>query len=92
MEGWDASAAAEMFSSVDKLFIKHGISWDFVTALGVNNTNANIGEHNSLKSRVLDKKHNILFLDAHAIFFITLLVNLVQYLQLLLVLTLRIIV
>ena len=50
MEGRDASTAAEMFLSVDKLFIKHGISWDFVTALGVDNTNANIGEHNFLKS------------------------------------------
>ena len=59
MEGQDASAAAEMFSSVGKLFIKHGISWDFVTAYGVDNTNANIGEHNSFKSRALEKNHNI---------------------------------
>ena len=43
--------------SVDKLFIKHAISWDFVIALGVNNTNANNGEHNSLKSRALEKNH-----------------------------------
>ena len=50
---------AEMFSSVDELFIKRGISWDFVTALGVDNTNANIGEHNFLKSRALEKNHNI---------------------------------
>ena len=46
MEERDASAAAEMFSGVDKLFIKHGISWDLVTAFGVDKTNANIGEHN----------------------------------------------
>ena len=59
MERRDASTGAEMFSSVDKLFIKHSISWDFVTAFGVDNTNANIGEHNSLKSRVLGKNHNI---------------------------------
>ena len=58
MEGGDASTAAEMFSIVDKLFVKHGISWDFVTALGVDNTNANIGEHNSLKSRALEKNNN----------------------------------
>ena len=38
MEGRDASVAAEMFSSVDKLVIKHGISWGFVTGLGVDNT------------------------------------------------------
>ena len=58
-EGRDATTAAEMFSSVDKFFIKHGISWDFLTALVVDNTNANIGEHNSLKSRALEKNHNI---------------------------------
>ena len=45
--------------SVDKLFIKHAISWDLVIALGVNNTNANNGEHNSLKSRALEKNYNI---------------------------------
>ena len=59
MKGRDASTAAEMFSSVNKLFIKHGISWDFVTALGVDDKNANIGEHNSLKSRALEKTHNL---------------------------------
>ena len=59
MEGSDASTAAEMFSSVDKLFIKHGSPWDFVTTLGVDNKNANIGEHNSLKSTALEKNHNI---------------------------------
>ena len=51
-EGQDAFTAAEMFSSVNKLFIKHGIFWDCITVLVVDNTNANIGENNSLKSRV----------------------------------------
>ena len=58
VEGRDASTAAEMFSSVDKLFIKRDISWDFITALGVDNTNANIGEHSSLKSKALEKNYN----------------------------------
>ena len=58
MEGRVVSTAAETFSS---LFIKHCIFWDFVTSLGVDNANANIGEHNSLKSRVLKKNHNIFF-------------------------------
>ena len=44
----DASTAAEMISIVGKLFIKNNISWDFLTALGVDNTNANNGEHDSL--------------------------------------------
>ena len=59
MKGWDASTAAEMFPSVDKLFIKYDISWDFITGLGIDNTNANIGEHNSVKSRAIEKNHNI---------------------------------
>ena len=48
-----------MFPSVDKLFIKYDISWDFITGLGIDNTNANIGEHNSMKSRAIEKNHNI---------------------------------
>ena len=48
-----------MFPSVDKLFIKYDISWDFITGLGIDNTNANIGEHNSVKSRAIEKNHNI---------------------------------
>ena len=59
MEGWDVSTVAEMFSSIDKLFIKHGISWDLVADLRVDNTDTNIGEHNSLKSRASEKNHNI---------------------------------
>ena len=59
MKGRDAFTAAEMFSKINKIFIKHGIFWDFVTAFGVDNTNANIGEHNSLKSRALEKNLNI---------------------------------
>ena len=59
MEGLDASTTTEIFSTVDKLFIKHGISWDFVTAPSVDNANANIREHNSLKSRALEKNRNI---------------------------------
>ena len=58
-EGQDAFTAAEMFSSVNKLFIKHGIFWDCITVLVVDNTNANIGENNSLKSRVWEKNHNM---------------------------------
>ena len=55
MKERDASTTAEMFSIVDKLFIKYGISWDFVTALDV----ASVGEYNSFKSRALVKNGNI---------------------------------
>ena len=44
-----------MFSSIDKFLITHYVSWDFVTSFGVDDTNANIAEYNSLKSKALEK-------------------------------------
>ena len=59
LEGPNASTAEFMFKSVDELFNEHSISWDTVTAIGVDNTNANIGAHNSIKSRVLERNPNV---------------------------------
>ena len=63
MEGRDASTAAEMFSSVDKLFIKHVISQNFVIALGVDNTNTNIENIIPLKVEHQRKTITYLLLD-----------------------------
>ena len=41
--GRNASCAEIEFQSVDQLFQKHGINWDNVTGVGVDNTNSNIG-------------------------------------------------
>ena len=55
IEGVNASIPAAMFPSVDKLFQKFQIKWEYYLAIVVDNTNANIGDHNSIKSRALKK-------------------------------------
>ena len=58
LEGQSASTAEAMFDSVDQQFEKHTISWDYFLMIGVDNTNAIIGEHNSIKSHALEKNKN----------------------------------
>ena len=55
----DSGTAEVMFDSIDAQFIKHGVSWENVSGLGVDNTNANIGNLNSLKTRVLRKNGEV---------------------------------
>ena len=59
VSGRSSGTAAAMFDSVDAQFTKHGIAWENVSGLGVDNTNANIGNHNSLKTRVLKKNNEV---------------------------------
>ena len=58
LEGVSASTVDSMFNSTDDLFSKHNISWDYCMAIGLDNTNANIGEHNSIKSSAWEKNDN----------------------------------
>ena len=51
IEGWDASTAECMFQSVDNLLESNSTGWDYCMAIGLNNTNVNIGDPNSIKSR-----------------------------------------
>ena len=51
LEGTDASTAASMFDRVSNLFERYNIQWDHCMGIGLDNTNANIGERNSIKSR-----------------------------------------
>ena len=60
LEGVTASTIKSIFNSVDTLFSRHGIPWDYRMAIGLDNTNANIGEHNSIKSRTREKNDNII--------------------------------
>ena len=53
-EGANASTEVAMFSSVDKEIKKIHIPWEYCLA-DVDNTNANIGDHNSMKSRALQE-------------------------------------
>ena len=57
--GRSSSTAEAMFNSIDEQFEKHDISWLMVSGLRVDNTNANIGSHNSLKTRAHQKNDEI---------------------------------
>ena len=59
IEGRCSGTAATIFEHVDAVFNKHAIQWKSVTGLGVDNTNVNIGKHDSIKSRVLEKEPKI---------------------------------
>ena len=59
IDGTDASTAETMFLSVDNQLNNHDISWDYCLAIGLDNTNANIGDHNSIKPRAKEKKGSI---------------------------------
>ena len=58
--GTDASTAASMFDSVNNLFDRYNIQWDHCMGIGLNNTNANTGKLNSIKSRARQKNDNII--------------------------------
>ena len=57
--GREASTAQFEFNSIDKLFQTFELSWNLVTGLGVDNTNSNVGAHNSIKQKALLKNPNI---------------------------------
>ena len=59
LEGRDASTADVMFESVDNILTINDIRWDHCMAIGLDNTNVNIGEHNSIKSRAKEKNEDI---------------------------------
>ena len=48
-----------MFQSVANQSNNHDISWDYSLAIGLDNTNVNIGNHNSIKSRAKKKNRSI---------------------------------
>ena len=50
LEGSSSGTAATIFEHVDAVFDKNGVSWNSVTGLGIDNTNVNIGAHDSIKS------------------------------------------
>ena len=59
LEGRDASTAEHMFTSIENQLRKNELSWDMVTLIGRDNTSANIGDHNSIKSRTLERNPEI---------------------------------
>ena len=59
IDGTDASTAEVVFLTVDNQLNNPGIIWDYCLAFGLDNTNANIGDHNSIKSRAKEKNGSI---------------------------------
>ena len=51
LEWRDVPTAASMFDSVNTLFERYNVQWDHCMGIGLDNTNANIGERNFGKSR-----------------------------------------
>ena len=51
--GRDASTAEFMFASIDQQLVENDLSWDMLSAIGLENTNANIGEHNSIDQQLV---------------------------------------
>ena len=61
LEERDASTAEFMFANIDQQLMENDLSWDMVNEIGLNNINANFGEHISIKSRALKKSRNCYF-------------------------------
>ena len=53
--GEDCCKSETLFNAIDSALERDGISWKNCVSMGVDNTNSNVGEHNSLKSRILTK-------------------------------------
>lgn len=50
--GKPCSTAGSLFNAIDNTFTSDEISWEQCASIGLNNTNVNVGDKNSIKSRV----------------------------------------
>ena len=57
--GEDCSKAQTLFDAIDQALKKQEVTWGNCISLGVDNTNTNVGEHNSIKSRALKENKSI---------------------------------
>ena len=53
--GEDCSKAETLFNAIDSAFVTDELSWKQCVSVGLDNTNVNMGNRNSVKSRVLQK-------------------------------------
>ena len=58
--GWDGGTAA-IFEKIDEKMTENEILWINCVEFGVDNASVNIGKHNSIKTRVLEKKSSSIF-------------------------------
>ena len=56
--------ARTLFEAIDGTLTKDGLDWDIV-GVGLDNTNANIGKKNSIKSRIHEKKASCFIADCN---------------------------
>ena len=92
LEGRDASTADVMFEGVNNFLSENDIQWDHCMAIGLDNTNVNIGDHNSIKSCAKEKNEDIVIAGCPCHIFIMHLVKLQRRSRKLLTLTSKIIV
>ena len=77
--GRNGGTAAAIFERIDEKMTEKEIPWINYVGFGVDNANVNNGKHNSIKTRVLEKKiPKYISWAAHVIFFTTLHIQLVQ--------------
>ena len=57
--GEHCSKSQTLFDKIDSTLTSDELDWDNVVAIGLDNTNANMGDRNSLKSRILAKNNEI---------------------------------
>ena len=57
--GTDAGTAVKIFKSMEDALISRNIPWENCIGLSVDNTSVNVGRHNSLKSRALQRNGSI---------------------------------
>ena len=55
--GEDCSKADSSFEAMNQCFIKDGIDWEYAVSIGLGNTNTNVGNNNSIKTRIHKKKN-----------------------------------
>ena len=55
----ESGTAEAIFNKVDSVLQENNIDWKNCTSLGVDNTNTNVGNRNSVKTRVLKKNDSI---------------------------------
>ena len=55
MFGEDCGKAFALFNAIDAQIVKDVLDWENLDSIGLDNTNSNMGNKNSIKSRILEK-------------------------------------
>ena len=63
-QGVDAAKASTIFEAIDKVMTDNSIHWKNCIAFSVDNTSSNLGQFNSIKTRVLESNPDCYFLAA----------------------------